>query len=73
MENSNMNMEECITELIKRLKISGYNSFQLKKIINEAIGQDSWIRDNNIHNLQIFNTMKKYERLGNEYLQAYSK
>ncbi len=68
-----MNMEECITELIKRLKFSGYNSFQLKKIINEAIGQDSWIRDNNIHNLQIFNAMKKYERLGNDYLQAYSK
>lgn len=68
-----MNVEECIVALINRLKFFGYNRFQVRNIISEAIGEDLWVRNNSVQNMQILNTMKKYEILGNDYLQVYSK
>jgi|GEM_PF-968696 hypothetical protein len=68
-----MNFEERFLTLIRKLKYLGYTRFQVRQIISEAVGQQSWVKDNDIQNQQVINALEKYGVLGNEYLQAYSK
>lgn len=67
-----MNIEENIRQLLKKLIFLGYQRFQIKNIINEALGQQLWEKDYR-QNMQVMIALQKYEQLGNEYLLAYSK
>jgi len=68
-----MNIEECIKKLIKRLEFHGYRRFQIKSIIDEAIQQSLWVKEDYSRKMQILLALEKYEKLSTEYLQAYSK
>jgi hypothetical protein len=69
----NMNIDEHIRGLLKRLIFLGYQRFQIRNIIDEAIGQNPWIKKCYSQNLQVMVVLQKYEKLGNEYMSAYSK
>lgn len=68
-----MNIEQRINDLFKKLISLGYYPFQLRNIIQEAIGNMDITDANNTQRIQIINVLEKYEKLGNEYLLAYSK
>lgn len=68
-----MNFEDQLLVGIRKLRYLGYTCFQVKQIISEAVGTQSWIRDNDMQNRQVISALEKYGVLGNEYLQAYSK
>lgn len=67
-----MSIEEHIRRLLKRLSFLGYQRFQIKSIINEALGQQLLEKDYR-QNVQVMIALQKYEQLGNEYLLEYSK
>jgi hypothetical protein len=67
-----MNIEENIRQLLKKLIFLGYQRFQIKSIINEALEQQLWENDYR-QNVQVMIALQKYEQLGNEYLLSYSK
>lgn len=68
-------MEQHIKHLLKRLDRLGYCSFEIKSIIQDAIGRYSI----DIHNLnhaqgvKVISHLEKYEQLGSKYIQVYSK
>lgn len=66
-------MEQRIRELLRRLNFLGYHAYEIKSIVQEAIGTDDldggearWCAD-------AVAVLEKYERLGANYLHAYSK
>ena len=69
----NMNIDEHIRGLLKRLIFLGYQRFQIRNIIDEAIGQNPWLKKSYSQNVQVAIALQKYEKLGNEYMLAYSK
>ena len=68
-----ISIEKRIETVFKQLLFLGYQGFQIKQIIEEAIGQDSWKKNNQEQNKQILQNLEKYKNLGNDYLLAYSK
>lgn len=68
-----MSMEKRIETVFKQLRFLGYQGFQIKQIIKEALGDHSWEKNNQEQNQQILKNLEKYKNLGNEYLLAYSK
>lgn len=68
-----MSTIERIKTVLKRLSFLGYQRFQVKQIIEEAIGHYSWEKDNYTQNIQILIKLEEYEKLGNDYLLTYSK
>jgi hypothetical protein len=72
-EDKTMSINERIDMLLKRLAFLGYYPFQMKQIIQEAIGSGSFEETNYIQRIQIITALEKYEKLGSEYLCAYSK
>ena len=68
-----ISIEERIKIVFKQLLFLGYQGFQIKQIIEEAIGHYSWEKNNQEQNVQILLNLEKYKNLGNEYLIAYSK
>jgi len=68
-----MSIDECIRRLLKRLVFLGYHRFQIRNIIDEAVGQNPWIKKSHSQNLRVMIALQKYEKLGNEYMLAYSK
>lgn len=68
-----MNFEDRLLTLIRKLKYLGYTRFQVRQIISEAVGQRTWVKDNDVQNQQVIEALEKYGILGTEYLQVYSK
>lgn len=68
-----MNIQANIETILKRLLHLGYRKFQIKRIIDEAIGQRSWTKNNYDQNVKILAALDKYEKLGSNYLLNYSK
>ena len=68
-----MSTIEHIKTALKRLSFLGYHRFQVKQIIEEAIGQHIWEKDNHDQNIQILIKLEEYEKLGTDYLLTYSK
>lgn len=68
-----MSMEKRIETVFKQLRFLGYQGFQIKQIVKEALGNRSWEKNNQEQNKQILKNLEKYKNLGNEYLLAYSK
>jgi hypothetical protein len=68
-----MSINERIDILLKRLAFLGYYPFQMKQIIQEAIGIVSFEETDYTQRIQIMRALEKYEKLGSEYLCAYSK
>jgi hypothetical protein len=64
-------MEQRIEQLFKRLNFLGYCAFETQSIIQEATGNDK--ERNVIPCIETINVLEKYEKLGTNYLLAYSK
>lgn len=64
-------MEQHVEKLLKRLSFLGYCAFELKSIIQEATSKDNLgvFTPNN----KAIRVLEKYEKLGSDYLLAYSK
>ncbi|CVK17892.1 hypothetical protein [Sporomusa sphaeroides] len=66
-------MNQRIEQLINRLSFFGYCSFEIKRIIKEAVGIEC-VNDLSItQRVAVINHLEKYEQLGLSYLQTYSK
>ena len=66
-------MEKNIGLLFKRLSFLGYRAFEIKSIVHEATGgSDFNTSDYRQCNVAVL-ALEKYERLGLEYLNSYSK
>ncbi len=66
-------MEQRIRNLIQRLTFLGYCAFEIKDIIFDAIGTDCVKNLNFIQGAEVIGHLEKYEQLGVDYLQEYSK
>jgi len=66
-------MEKRITELSRRLVFLGYDSFQIRDIVKDAIGSDRHTRCNINQKGQLISSLEKYVDLGSNYMRAYSK
>lgn len=55
-------MEQRTQQLLKRLSFLGYNSFEIRRMLDEAYHSDGLIP-----------TLEKYERLGSRYMHHFSK
>jgi hypothetical protein len=66
-------MEKRITELSKRLVVLGYDSYQIKTIVKDAVGSERLTRYNSNEKGRLISSLEKYVDLGSNYLRAYSK
>ncbi len=66
-------MDQRIAKLLKRLAFLGYCSFEIRNIISEAIGPNGWGSINLSKRRDLIMHLEKYEQLGEDYLNAYSK
>ena len=68
-----MNIEERIYQLCKKLMSLGYYSFQVKSIMQTAVGSNDLTQANDAEQLKIVNVLEDYEKLANNFFFAYSK
>ena len=68
-----MNIEERICQLYKKLLGLGYYSFQVKSIMQTAIGNSDLDNANGAEQLKIVHVLEDYEKLANNFFFAYSK
>lgn len=68
-----MNIEERIYQLCKKLLGLGYYSFQVKSIMQTAMGNSDLEKANGADQLRIVNVLEDYEKLANDFFFAYSK
>jgi hypothetical protein len=68
-----MNINQRINELFKKLAFLGYYQFQMNNIIKEAIGTTKLEEADQAQQVRVINFLEKYEKLGSDYLLAYSK
>lgn len=66
-------MNPRIKQLISRLSLVGYCSFEIRRIIKDAIGIDCVDNLNITQRVAVINHLEKYEQLGLSFLQTYSK
>ena len=66
-------MEERIVELKKSLAFLGYDGFQIRLMVRDAIGRDGSGRINLNQSAKLVRHLEKYEKLGRNYLRTYSK
>lgn len=66
-------MEQRMKHLLQRLSFLGYSSFQVERMIHEAVGNKRLDTTCAAQRREIVRTLEKYERLGTHYLQTYSK
>lgn len=62
-----------IISLVKRLSFLGYCTFEIENIIKEAIGIGFNDGLSDIQEAAVIQHLERYEQLGLNYLQAYSK
>lgn len=63
--------QNTINQLLKKLSFLGYYPFQIQSIIQEAT--DNSKPDESSITRAIIKALKRYEKLGHEYLLTYSK
>lgn len=68
-----MNIEQRVNELLKRLLFLGYYQFQIKNIIQEAIGTTELAKATKAQRIRVIAALEKYERLGSQYVLEFSK
>lgn len=68
-----MNIEERIYQLCKKLMSLGYYSFQVKSIMQTAVGNNNIEQASGAEQLRIVNVLEDYEKLANNFFLAYSK
>ncbi|AIF52848.1 hypothetical protein [Pelosinus sp. UFO1] len=68
-----MKMEQRIQQLCKKLLNLGYYPFQVKSIIQFAIGSSNIDAANNADKLKLVNVLEDYEKLAHNFSLAYSK
>ena len=68
-----MNIEERICQLSKKLMSLGYYRFQVKSIMQTAMGNHDVDSASDDQQLKIVNVLENYEKLANDYFLAYSK
>jgi len=66
-------MDQRITKLVKKLFFLGYGSFEVGNIIREIAGTDNLKKISISKRLEVIQHLEMYEKLGTEYLHAYSK
>lgn len=66
-------MEFRIKQLIKRLSVLGYCSFEIKNIIRHVTGGDDVTILNGSQEVALIGHLEMYEQLGRDYLLNYSK
>ncbi len=66
-------MNQRIKQLISRLSLFGYCTFEIKSIIKDAIGIECIDNLNITQRVAVINHLEKYEQLGLNFLQTYSK
>jgi len=68
-----MNIEERIYELGKKLVVLGYYPFQVKSIMRTVMGNKEINQTTGAQRLKIVNLLEDYEKLANDFSFAYSK
>lgn len=66
-------MNQRIEQLLKRLSGLGYRSFEIKNIMQEAVGNRSFDNLTSIEGCRVIQQLEHYAELGQNYIQAYSK
>lgn len=66
-------MEQRLKELLRRLTFLGYRSFEIRNIIREATGNCDFALMSKTQHKQVIRHLERYEQLGLNFLQAYSK
>ncbi|MBP2653760.1 MAG: hypothetical protein H6Q73_1329 [Firmicutes bacterium] len=66
-------MKQRIQQLFKRLALLGYCSFEIKSIIEEAIGAQELDIGNDSHCADAIVALEKYVKLGSHFSNCYSK
>ncbi|MBP2650658.1 MAG: hypothetical protein H6Q74_1483 [Firmicutes bacterium] len=66
-------MKHRIQQLLKRLTLLGYCSFEINSILQEAIGPQEFDSGNDLHCANAIAVLEKYERLGAHFVNCYSK
>lgn len=66
-------MDQRVKELMKRLSFLGYCAHEIKAIVQEAIGTGDLDTGNWRQCAAAIAVLEKYERLGADFLYAYSK
>lgn len=66
-------MEQRMKQLFNRLAFLGYRSFDIKKIVQEAIGKENVSEINRSQSIKVIRHLEFYEQLGANFVEAYSK
>ncbi len=66
-------MEQRIKQLLKRLAFLGYGSFEIESIIRDAAGSNNFENMSYTQLAKVMRHLEKYELLGSNFVQAYSK
>jgi hypothetical protein len=66
-------MKQRIQQLFKRLALLGYCSFEIKSILEEAIGTQELDTGNDSHCADAIVVLEKYVQLGSHFVNCYSK
>lgn len=68
-----MSKEHKIEQLLKHLVVLGYYPFQVKKIVEAAIGKKDIAQTTENDRLRLMNILEEYVQLGRHYQVSYSK
>ena len=66
-------MEQRIKKRLKRLALLRYGSFEIESIIRDAAGCNSFEKMSRAQLAKVVRHLEKYELLGSNFVQAYSK
>ncbi|WP_312335429.1 hypothetical protein [Anaerospora hongkongensis] len=66
-------MDHQIQELLRNLVMLGYNSIQVRNIIQAALGDRDIADVSHAERHQLVNTLEEYVRRGQEFVWSYSK
>lgn len=66
-------MEWRIKQLIEKLTLLGYCPFEIKSIVEDAVGNDNIVDLSITEESLIIRHLEQYEHLGSLFLLAYSK
>ena len=66
-------MEFQVRQLVKRLNHLGYRGYEIGRIVKEAVGSERLDMNNHGQCVAAVAVMRKYERLGRNYMHQYSK
>lgn len=69
----NFHFEHRFKQLYKQLLSLGYYPFQVRNMVQEAIGCVTLDHTNDEDRVKLVNALEKYVELGSDYLVSYSK